>query len=395
MYREKYAALLNHISEKEIVELTRRLIQFKSVNPPGDELEAARFVGELLREEGLEVEVLEHTPSRGSVVAKVLGKAQAPGLMFSGHLDVVPVEGNWKCDPFEGEVAEGKIWGRGSTDMKGGVAAMIVAALTLIRAGLDLRGDLYLCFTAGEESDNFGAAETLKAYPFGPVRAVLIAEPSDNEVYTAEKGALWLEITTYGKAAHISRMEEGRNALMMMLPILHELDKIEIPFEHHPLLGDYRRSINTIHAGTKINTIPSKCVTTVDQRTLPGQDHSKIMSKVEELVEKVSRKSRLPDFKTKVRAILDNPPLEVSPDEPALKPLFAITAEINGRDQDIPKGVGFFTDAVKLAPALKAPFAICGPGNPKLNHQTNEWVDIDKLVDSVRIFAIAAAELLA
>lgn len=394
MYQNEYAELLSYISEQDVVELTSKLIRFKSINPPGDELPLALYLGEILEKEGLDIEILEHGPSRGSLVARLAGKGQAPGLIFSGHLDVVPADGSWERDPFAGEVADGRVWGRGATDMKGGVAAMISAATALARSGLTLKGDLYLCLTAGEETDNLGAAETVNSYSFGPVQAVFISEPSNNEIYTAEKGALWVEIITHGKSAHISRMEDGRNALMMMLAILREIDRTEIPYEFHPLLGDYRRSINTLHAGSKTNTIPSTCVATIDQRTLPGQDHTMIMRMMEEIVERVGRESGLLDFSAEVRPILDNPALEVSPDDPALRALFDIVAEVNGLSQDGPKGVGYFTDAVKFAPALNVPFAICGPGNPLLNHKTNEWVEIAKLIDSAHIHTLAAAKYL-
>ena len=393
MYQDKYVDLLGHISQEELVELTRALVRFKSINPPGDELEVAKYAGDLLAREGLEVELLQHSESRGSLVAKLPGGSE-PGLVFCGHLDVVPAEGPWQRDPYAAEVDQGKIWGRGTTDMKGGVAAMMAGALALARTGLPLRGPLYLSLTAGEESDNYGAAETVKHYQFDPVQAVFIAEPSHNEVYTAEKGAFWLEIVTHGRAAHISRMEEGRNALLMMLPILNGLQGLDIPFEPHPLLDDYRRSPNVILAGENTNTIPATCTLRVDQRTLPGQDHAEILAKIEAMVQDIARTSNIPDFSAEVKVLLDNPPLEVSYDHPALQKLLAISAEVNGSAQAGPMGVGYFTDAVKLVPVLDAPFAVCGPGNPRLNHQADEWVAIDKLMDSAKIYALAGAEYL-
>jgi succinyl-diaminopimelate desuccinylase len=388
---DKHADLLKRIVENELVELTQKLVRFKTINPPGNELEVASYIGELLEREGLSVDILDHGGGRGSLVGRLPG-GRDPGLIYSGHLDVVPAEGTWQRDPFSGDIADGKIWGRGTTDMKSGVAAMIIAASAVARAGLELKGPLYLSFTAGEEADNLGAEETVKNYPFDPVQAVFISEPSNNDIFTAEKGALWLEIRTVGRAAHISRMEEGRNALTMMVPILAELEKLEIPFEHHALLGDYRRSTNAIRAGGNTNTIPADCVVKVDQRTLPGQDHKALVDKIRDMINQVAQRSRLADFKAEVRVILDNPPLEVDYREPVLQTLFDITADVNGRKQEGPKGVGYFTDAVKFAPALNVPFAICGPGNPGLNHQADEWVSIDKLIDSARIYAMTAVE---
>jgi succinyl-diaminopimelate desuccinylase len=278
--------------------------------------------------------------------------------------------------------------------MKSGVVAMVVAASAVARSGLELTGPLYLSLTAGEEVDNLGARETLSRYKFDPVQAVFIAEPTNNEIYTAEKGALWIEIRTIGKAAHISRMEEGRNALMMMVPVLAALDELDIPFERHVLLGDYRRSPNVIRAGNNTNTIPAECIVRVDQRTLPGQDHGMLMEKIRDVIDGVAKTTALRDFKARVKVILDNPPLEVDYRQPALRKLFDITAHVNGQRQAGPKGVGYFTDAVKFVPELDTPFAICGPGNPGLNHQADEWVSISKLIDSARIYTLAAAEYL-
>jgi len=394
MEAERYRALLSSVKEEEVVSLCSELVRFKSINPPGDELEIARHVASILQEAGLTAEIVTHTSTRGSVIARLKGSGEVRPILYSGHLDVVPEgEEEWLCDPFGGEVSEGKVWGRGASDMKGGNAAMIIAAKILKRAKLLLKGDLILTFTAGEETDTLGAHEIVRQFDFGPIQGVFIAEPSDNDVYIAERGALWLEITTYGKTAHISRIEEGRNALMMMLPILSELDRLEVHYNEHPLLGHFTRSINTIHAGIKTNTIPDRCIATVDQRTVPGQDHDIIVSEVEKLISDVKKRIDLPDFRATVRVTNNRQPLETSPKEPIVQRLYGIVNEVTGRRPE-PKGVGYYTDAVEFVPALKIPFVICGPGNPKLNHQTNECVEIEKLVEAVKIYILTAIEFL-
>lgn len=394
MAKTSYKDLLSQINEAEVVGLCSELIRFKSINPPGNELEVAEYTAGVLREAGLSVEMVSHTPTRASVVAWLKGSGEVPALLYAGHLDVVPVgEEEWLHDPFGGEVVEGKLWGRGASDMKGGDAAMIAATKTLAAASLPLKGDLILAFTAGEETDSIGAHEVVTRHELGPVQAVFISEPSDNDVYIAERGALWIEITTYGKTAHISRIEEGRNAIMMMVPILSELDKLPVSYEEHPLVGHFARSINTIHAGTKTNTIPDRCVVTVDQRTVPGQDHDVIVRQVEELIADLGQRLPLRDFRASVKVINNRLPLATSPEEPVVQRFYDVVAEVTGKRPE-PKGVGYYTDAVEFVPALKAPFVICGPGNPKLNHQTNEWVEVAKLIDSTKIYTLTAVELL-
>lgn len=394
MAAERYRELLGNVREEEVVNLCSELVRFKSVNPPGDELEIAKYVAGILQEAGLNVEMVTHSPTRGSVIGRLKGRGEVRPILYSGHLDVVPEgEEEWLCDPFGGNVSEGKVWGRGATDMKGGDAAMIIAAKILAAATLPLKGDLILAFTAGEETDALGAHEIVRHYDLGPLQGIFIAEPSDNEVYIAEKGALWLEITTYGKTAHISRIEEGRNALMMMLPILSELDQLIVPYSEHFLLGHFARSITTLHAGIKTNTIPDRCVATVDQRTVPGQDHDMIVREVEKLITDVGKRIALKDFLATVRITNNRQPIETSPEEPMVQRLYGIVNEVTGRWPE-PKGVGYYTDAVEFVPALKAPFVICGPGNPRLNHQTNEWVETAKLVEAANIYILTAIEFL-
>ena len=384
--------LLHSIQETEIVKLCQELVRIKSVNPPGDELAIAEFVASTLKKAEIEVELVNHSPTRASVLGRLKSSRQIPGLLFNGHLDTVPI-GNekWIHEPFNAEVAENKIWGRGTADMKGGLAALIVAAKTLAGARLPLKGDLILAATASEEVDSIGAI-TLAARPdLGPVQAVMIPEPSYNDVFVAEKGALWLELTTQGKTAHGSMPELGRNAVMMMVTLITEFQKLAFPYQEHPMLGGFSQSVNTIAGGVKTNVVPDHCVVTVDMRTVPSQDHQAIVRQVEILIGDLNR--RIPDFKASVRVVNDRIPVETSPEEPVVQGFLDIVAEVTG-ERPVPKGVRYYTDAVAFVPVLKAPMIICGPGDAKLAHQPNEHVEISKLVQSAKIFTLAAAKFL-
>ena len=261
-------------------------MQIRSVNPPGGERTIAEYVAEVLAAGGITAELIPHGPDRASVLARIAGRGGAPNLLYSAHLDTVP-EGAaeaWHRDPFSGEVAEGKVWGRGAADMKGGLAAMMAAALALVEAETSLAGDLILAFTAGEETDSLGAHAVAKRTDLAPVGAIVVSEPSSNALFVAEKGALWVELTTYGQTAHGSMPELGRNAVMMMVALLGELDRLHVPYAEHPLLGGFTRSINTINGGVKTNVVPDRCVATVDMRTVPGQDHAALVRQIEALV---------------------------------------------------------------------------------------------------------------
>jgi succinyl-diaminopimelate desuccinylase len=384
--------LLSFVKETDVVKFCQELVRIKSVNPPGDELQAAEYVASVLKKLGLEVELIKHSPTRASVLARLKSSRKKPGLLYNGHLDTVPVGAEeWIHEPFRADVAEGKIWGRGTADMKGGLAVIMVAAKALAEARVPLQGDLILAATAGEEADSLGATALAARPDLGPVQAVVIPEPSYNDLCVAEKGVFWLELTTQGKTAHGSMPEMGRNAVMMMVTLINELGKMSFPYKEHPLLGGFSQSINTIVGGVKTNVVPDYCAVTVDMRTVPGQDHRAILRQVEDLIADLSR--RLPDFKALVKVTNDRAPVETSPEEPAVQSFADVVAEVAG-ERPVPKGVRYYTDAVAFVPVLRAPMIICGPGDAKLAHQPNEYVEVSKLVQAARIFTLAAAKLL-
>ena len=384
--------LVGAVQEAELVEYCREMVRIKSVNPPGDEMAMAEYVANVLKSIGLEVKLLKHSSSRASVLAILRGSGQAPALLYSAHLDTVPLGAEqWIHEPFAAETLDGKIWGRGSADMKGGLAALLVMAKIMANSGLSIKGDLIFAITAGEEIDSLGA-KSVASYPgLGPVQAIIVPEPSYNDIYIAEKGALWLEISTYGKTAHGSMPALGKNAVMMMVELIKGLEKISIPFESHAMLGGFSMSINTISGGIKTNVVPDRCVVSIDMRTVPGQDHHDIMARFQGLIKDLGKHD--PDFKAAIEISNDRPPIETSPEEPVVKMMVDIVADITG-ELPIPKGVNYYTDAATLTPAFKAPMIICGPGHPGLAHQPNEYVEIEKLVQAAKIYTAATHQFL-
>jgi succinyl-diaminopimelate desuccinylase len=384
--------LVGAVQEAELVEYCREMVRIKSINPPGDEMAMAEYVANVLKSIGLEVKLLKHSSSRASVLAILRGSGQAPALLYSAHLDTVPLGAEqWIHEPFAAETLDGKIWGRGSADMKGGLAALLVMAKIMANSGLSIKGDLIFAITAGEEVDSLGA-KSVASYPdLGPVQAIIVPEPSYNDIYIAEKGALWLEISTYGKTAHGSMPALGKNAVMMMVELIKGLENFFIPFESHAMLGGFSMSINTISGGIKTNVVPDRCVVSIDMRTVPGQDHHDIMARFQGLIKDLGKHD--PDFKASIEITNDRPPIETSPKEPVVKMMVDIVADITG-EIPIPKGVNYYTDAATLAPAFKAPMIICGPGHPGLAHQPNEYVEIEKLVQAAKIYTAATHQFL-
>ncbi len=381
-----------NIDASELTGICRDLVRFQTVNPPGDELPAAEYVLAFLRQFGFEGELVPHGPNRASALARLKGTGELPALVFNGHIDVVPVgAGEWRHTPFDGIVQDGKVWGRGSADMKGGVAAMMMAAKALATSGLNLRGDLVLAATAGEEVDMLGATVIAARPDLGPLQAVIISEPTSNRLGLAERGVFWIEFTTHGKTAHGSTPELGRNAITMMMALLSEFERLDLPFTTHPVLGNFTRSINTIEGGVKVNVVPDRCVVTVDMRTVPGQDHPAMLQQLRNLVADLKRRN--PDFQASVRLVSNLPAVETSPDEPVVQRFAQVAAQVMGKPPE-PERVRFATEACIFVPALHVPSIILGPGDATLAHQPDEFIEIDAMALAARVYASAAAQLL-
>lgn len=368
---------------EQVVELTRAMVGFDTVNPPGQEAALAGYLADCLQDLGLAAEVQAIEGERANVIGRVAGSGDADPLILCGHLDTVPIgDVPWQSDPFAAEIRDGKIWGRGTSDMKSGLAAAIVAAGAVAASGARLRGDLIIAGTAGEEVDRIGALRLIEAglLPRGPL---LIAEPSGNDVYVAEKGALWLEIAARGRAAHGSMPELGANAIEHLARVVLALRAEQIPHTVHPLLGGPTLNVGTIRGGSKTNMVADNCTVTVDIRTVPGQDHSEIVERVRRVIDRVgSGGSECP---TEIRVINDAPPIETPQSDAFVGSVVEAVRSATGRAVT-PEGVMYYTDAAALVPALGVPMAICGPGRREMAHQVDEYVEIDRLVEAVEIY---------
>src|SRR5215470_757532 len=245
---------LAYLDEQALVHLTQDLVRLRTINPPGDEMRAAEFIAQRLQCSGMLAEVVPHEEAgRASVVGGLRGSRERAALLFSGHLDTVPAGDNWTRELLSAAVADGKIWGLGTTDMKSGVAAMLVAMEAVQHTGVALQGDLLFAGTAGEEVDSMGAQRLVERQKLSDVGFMIIGEPTTNRVFTAEKGVLWLELNTKGQTAHGSMPHLGVNAIMQMNKLLQALAAAHIPYQKHPLLGDFTMNVATIAGGVKTN----------------------------------------------------------------------------------------------------------------------------------------------
>lgn len=388
-------------AKKEVVKLTQELVRIKSINPPGDELPAAEHLAGRLKAFGFETEVINVDKNRANVIAVIKGSGKAPALMFNGHLDVVPAgeASAWTRDPFCGDVIDGKLFGRGSSDMKGGVAAMSVAAALLAASKGQLKGDVMVTAVSDEESNSIGAKHYVEHNSIEGIGAVVIPESTNLDIVIAEKGAIWYEFTTYGKTAHSTQPEIGVNAVEHMMQLLTAVKaKWEsIPYKSDKYLSPPTINLATISGGVKTNSIPDKCVATVDLRPVPSQSRPAIIAAIEAAMDE-TRKA-VPKFKADMNIINERRPFATDPNEKLVTISQSICTKLLNRKMDL-FGVNFFTDAAVFATKKSIPTIVMGPGeydlrnNIYLGHQPNEYVKVSNLEKAMEFYYALAKELL-
>lgn len=230
--------------DKTAIQFLKEMLSLKSVN--GDEEHVVRLIESFLKDSGIEVDIKSLGSNRANLIARLKGNGSRPCLMFSGHMDTVaPGEMPWDYDPYGAQEADGKIYGRGASDMKGGLAAMVVAMLKLAQTRAPLKGNLILAATAGEESGCLGAQALVAGGVLDGVGAMIIGEPTHENLVVTHKGALWLEVESFGKTAHGSMPEQGSNAIAHMNKAISDLSNYTFKYEENPFLGGPTLNIGT------------------------------------------------------------------------------------------------------------------------------------------------------
>ena len=347
----------------EVVELTQALVRLDTINPPGQEEEAAALVAGRLEAAGLEVERHELEPGRPSLVARLEGGGDRSPLCMTAHLDTVPLgRAEWSRAPLAAEIDGDRLYGRGATDMKGGLAAIVVAAERLAGLGRG-EGGLELVLCAGEETGCEGALQLAQRdRALGRAGAVLVAEPTLNYPCVAHKGVVWMTARTTGRSSHGSMPELGDNAVYKLARAIGRLERFSFDHPTDDLLGDPTLSVGTIEGGVKVNVVPDFACATVDVRTVPGLDDDAVLSAL---------RAEMGD-EVELEPWVALPPVVTDPGEGWVDDVFEVMAPLIGERAE-PRGLAYFTDASALTPAYGGPPTIvCGPGDPGQAHQTDE-----------------------
>lgn len=367
----------------DALELTRELLRFQTINPPGQERECAEYLAKLLEGGGFQTELHEFADARTSLIARYPGTGDTPPICFTGHIDTVPLGAMpWTQDPFAGDITEGKMYGRGSSDMKSGVAAFVVAALRLTESSRPTSG-LVLVITAGEETGCEGAAHLVdRGNVLGAAGAVVVGEPTSNYPLVGHKGALWLEAKTKGVTAHGSMPEKGVNAVYKAAHAVYKLEDFGFNIAPHPSLGSPTLNVGTIHGGMNINSVPDETVIGVDIRTIPAQTHDGV-------------RDMLADYlgdDVAINAIVDVEGVWSDPKGAWVQRVFGIMEDVLG-ERPASRSATYFTDASVLTPAFgDPPTVILGPGEASMAHQTDEYCYVERIDQAVEAYTRIAKD---
>jgi len=370
------------LSPAAVLDLLQQLIRIPSVNPtlvPDEahgEAAVAAFARDWLAQQGMRTWLEEAAPGRPNAVAEV-GDGNGPTLVFCAHLDTVGTAG-MTIPPFEPRVEGGRVFGRGSYDMKGSAAAVMSAAAAL--AGTGLRGRVLVALVADEEYASVGASDFVRRHR---ADACILTEPSEGRLILGHKGFVWAELVTSGRAAHGSRWDLGVSAIGKMgriIVALEQFDREVLRARVHPLVGPASMHCALIQGGTGLSTYAPECRLKVERRTLPGETPEQVVRELEHVVRQAGEAAE-------VRCLLDRSPLLCDREAPVARCLRDAVNAVTGRTP-AEAGVAYWMDAAIFA-AAGIPTVNYGPTGAGA-HEAVEWVELDSVVTCAQILAEAA-----
>lgn len=408
----------------DLTRLTQDLIRIPTLNPPGrNYLAICEYLGTRLERQGFRVELVRAHGAPGdsaefprwNMIARREGAAPGDCVHFNSHHDVVEVGHGWSRDPFGGEVDNGRVYGRGACDMKGGLAASVIAAETFIATHPDFRGAIEISATADEESGGFGGVAYLaRQGRFDPdrVQHVIIPEPLHKDrICLGHRGVWWAEIETKGRIAHGSMPFLGDSAIRHMTAVLEEMERTLFPLlttkrTDMPVIPEGARqstlNINSIHGGARQEddgytglpapVVADRCRIVIDRRFLIEEDLAEVKREVTGLLEKV--RAGRPEFRYEIRDLFEVQPVMTDRDAPVVRSTAAAIERVLGQAAGYVVSPGTYDQKhIDRIGRLKNCIAY-GPGVLDLAHQPDEWVGIDDMADSAAVMAMVLRDLL-
>jgi succinyl-diaminopimelate desuccinylase len=369
-----------------LVELTSALVEVDTRNPPGNERRIAAVCREALRRWEPAWTEVEPADGRLSLIARLPhpdGPGPRPTLIINGHLDVVPVKADaWTVDPFRPAVINGRLYGRGTADMKGGIAAAICALEMIELAGRAPAWNVVFHLVADEERGGALGSATLLADGLISGDACLVPEPTSLGICLAERGLLHAEVTVHGRPGHGSRPREGISAVEQAARLVLALHAVDFGEPEHRLLGRPTANIGTIHGGSGINTVAESCTIGVDRRLLPGVSEPAALADLKARIEAVG----IEGLRYDIEVLSFGEASEQDPSDPFVARVRGAVAAATGTDPPL-IGMTFTTDARFMRNQAGIPTVVCGPGNVEQAHGNDEWVSVNQLGQAATAFA--------
>ncbi len=377
-----------YIDRDYINSILSEMVKINSTNPSctsegKGEWQLADYVGACLSDIGLDVEMFYLAPNRKNVVGCLHGAGNGPSLMLNAHMDTVGTEG--MQEPFSARIADGKMYGRGTQDMKGSLAASIAAVKALVESGNKLKGDIYIAAVADEEYLSIGTTDLVKQIK---TDAAIVTEPTDMKICLAHRGFAWLEVETFGRAAHGSRYKEGIDANMHMGRVLNQLEGLQNQLLNrttHPLVGVPSLHAARIKGGNEWSVYSNHCLLQIERRTVPGETEKSILQEIQTILNELESQDK--NFKAHLNLKTIRAPYQITPDRDIVKALQLAYMEVL-QDESEFGGASFWTDAAILGSA-GIDTVLIGPVGSGL-HSAQEWVELNSVYTLAEIIAKTA-----
>jgi succinyl-diaminopimelate desuccinylase len=361
------------ILENDVIPILKELIKFRTVNPPGKTIEAIKYVAKMFENLDIKCKIQEYIEGHANLIAEYGEGAES--VILCGHMDVVPAgdESKWSYPPFSGEEHGGKIYGRGSTDMKGAIASFIAVIKYLKQQNVKLNGKIKLLITSDEEIGMEGAKVSLKAGEMENCNFILIGEPTELKIAKAQKGVLWIKIKITGESAHGSTPHLGVNSIEAATELIPKM-KETVPDLNHHLLGKSTLNIGQIKGGTAPNVVPEYCEFTLDYRIIPNVNRETIKESIKNIINDFNENNK---SQAEMEIMHNTPSIDMTQESRFLD-LLKRRAEKDNYGSI--SGVTFGTDGAILVPENNTAFAIFGPGRLDKLHVTDEYTLKEEVV---------------
>jgi len=378
-----------HLSPARTAAILADLVRARSQNPMDGEAAVADYITEFLRRVGLEVTSPEVLPGRPNVVGRLRGSGGGPVVAFNTHMDTVPEGNGWTRAPFEGEVIDGRLYGRGAADAKGPLAAFLAAIEALAGSAVQLRGDLVMTAVVDEETGSRGARALVPALE---VDMAVVGEPTSMDVGIAHRGSLRPVLAVNGRTAHSSRPDQGVNAIYQSVPVVEAFRSYadRIRGRTHPLCGSPSAAITMMSAGVAENVIPGLCELTLDRRMIPGEVEAEVVAEIEQVLADV--RAARPDVDVRIARMLATTggASELDPDHPLVVLALASAHAATGQQASV-IGLSGACDMTHFR-AHGVPCVVLGPGDSAQAHQPDESIDIRELHQGALAYSLVALE---